>query len=124
MNAEQIMVLERQRREAMVKADVAALDTLLDDGLMWIHATARADTKHGLLDSIASGKTKYLAIECSEESVRFYGAVAVISGIADIQAEIAGEQRTLQNRFTILWHEQQGRWQVVNWQSTTVRKPA
>src|SRR4051812_34754843 len=101
---EEIMALEQRRRDAMVKADVAALGMLFADDLMWIHATARADTKQGLLATLESGKTKYLSIDCSEETVRFYGSVAAVSGIADITAEIAGEHRVLQNRFTILWH--------------------
>jgi uncharacterized protein (TIGR02246 family) len=120
---QEIMALEQRRREAMTKADVDTLEELFADDLMWIHATARADTKQGLLATIASGKTKYLSIDCSEETVRFYGSMAAVSGIADMTAEIAGEHRVLQSRFTILWHQQPAGWRVVNWQSTTVRKP-
>jgi len=122
-SSEEIMALEQRRRAAMVAADVAELSELFADDLMWIHATARADTKQGLLATIESGKTKYLSIDCSEETVRFYDAVAAVSGIADVTAEIAGEHRVLQSRFTILWHRQPEGWKVVNWQSTTVRKP-
>lgn len=122
---EEIMALEQQRRQAMVAADVATLSKLFADDLLWIHATARPDTKQGLLASIESRKTIYQAIECSEETVRLYGDTAIVSGIADIKAQINGEDRVLQNRFTILWVRKAATpWQAVNWQSTTVRKPA
>lgn len=120
-----IMALEQRRRRAMIDADVGTLAQLLADDVLWIHATARPDTKPGLLASIESKKTIYQAIDCSEETVRFYGDVAIVSGIADIRARINGEDRVLQNRFTIVWTGSATRpWQVVNWQSTTVRKPA
>ena len=119
-----LMALEQQRRQAMIQADVPALQRLFSDSLMWIHGTGRADTKEGVIASIGSGKTKYESITCSEETVRFFGPVAAVSGVAEMHAEIAGEKRLLQNRFTILWCQQpQGDWQVVNWQSTTLRKP-
>ena len=120
---QEIFALEAQRREAMIAADVATLSKLFADDVLWIHATARPDTKQGLLASIESKKTIYQAIECSEETLRFYGDTAIVSGIADIKAQIAGEDRLLQNRFTIIWFRKPERWQVVNWQSTTVRKP-
>lgn len=123
-DAQEIMALEHKRRQAMIGADVATLSGLFAEDLLWIHATARPDTKAGLLASIETGKTKYQAIDCSEETVRFYGEVAIVSGIADIKAQIAGEDRVLQNRFTIAWAQLAGQWKVVNWQSTTVRKPA
>jgi len=119
----EIMALEQRRRSAMTSADVTTLSGLFANELAWIHATARLDTKDGLLGSIASGKTKYLSIECSEETVRFYGEIAIVSGLANINAEIAGEQRAIQNRFTIVWARVDGEWKVVNWQSTGVRKP-
>jgi len=121
-DSKEIMALEHARRRAMIEADVAKLSGLFADDMMWIHATARPDTKSGLLDSIATGKTKYLAIECSDESIRFYGETAVVSGVADMKVQIAGEDRVLQNRFTIVWAHLAPGWKVVNWQSTTVRK--
>lgn len=122
-NESDIMALERRRRRAMTAADVATLTELFADDMLWVHATARPDTKTGLLGSISSGKTKYLAIDCSEETVRFYGDTAIVSGLANIKAEIAGEQRAIENRFTIVWARTGGAWKVVSWQSTGVRKP-
>ena len=119
-----IMALEHKRRQAMIAVDTATLAGLFADDMLWIHATARPDTKTGLLASIESRKTIYQAIDCSEETLRFYGDTAFVSGIADIKAQIAGEDRLLQNRFTIAWARIAGEWKVVNWQSTTVRKPA
>jgi hypothetical protein len=123
-NKSAILALEARRKQAMIAADVKLLGTLFADNLQWIHGTARADTKAGMLETIASGRTQYLSIESSDESLRFYGEVALLSGISRIQAKIAGEDRLLQNRYTIVWARTNADWQVVNWQSTTLRTAA
>lgn len=122
-DSKEIVALEHARRRAMIDADVAKLSGLFADDLLWIHASAKPDSKDALIDTIATGKTKYLSIECSGESVRFYGETAIVSGIADMKVQLAGEDRVLQNRFTIVWAHLAGGWKVVSWQSTTVRKP-
>jgi ketosteroid isomerase-like protein len=121
MSAETVLDLDRIRRDAMTKADVATLGELFADDMVWIHATARVDTKAGLLDAIGSGSTKYLSIEVSDESVRDFGDVVLVGGIAAMTAEIKGETRELRNRFTIVWARRGDAWEVVNWQSTSVR---
>ena len=121
MSAETVLELDRIRRDAMTKADVATLGELFADDMVWIHATARIDTKAGLLDAIGSGSTKYLSIDVTDETVRDFGDVALVGGIAAMTAEIKGETRELRNRFTIVWARRGASWQVVNWQSTSVR---
>jgi ketosteroid isomerase-like protein len=121
MSESTVVELDRIRRDAMTKADVTALGELFADDMVWIHATARVDTKAGLLDAIGSGSTKYLSIEVTDETVRDFGDVVLVGGIAAMTAEIKGETRELRNRFTIVWARRGASWQVVNWQSTSVR---
>lgn len=116
-----IRELDTKRREAMVAADVDILDELFCDDLTWIHATARVDTKKGLLSSIGGGATKYLSIRVEDETVRTFNGMALLSGVAIMEAEIKGERRDLHNRFTIVWVQVGDSWRVLNWQSTSVR---
>lgn len=119
-----IMALEHKRRSAMTGADTDTLAKLFADNMVWIHGTARADSKAGVLASIASGKTVYQTIDCSEETVRIYGDTAIVTGIVHAKLRIANEDRLLHNRFSIAWANINQQWQVVNWQSTTVPKAA
>jgi uncharacterized protein (TIGR02246 family) len=123
-NADDILKLEQLRCDAMIRADVPALSNLFADDMVWIHASAKADGREGVLSSIGSAKSKYVEINCSEQKVRLYGDVAFVGGIADMKLESAGELKTLKNRFTIAWQKGSSGWQVVNWQSTPVRAPA
>jgi hypothetical protein len=120
-NSEDILKLEKTRCDAMMSANVEVLDGLFSNDMVWIHASAKADGKQGVLSNISSGKTRYLEINCSDQKVRLYGDMAIVGGIADMKLESSGEVRSLKNRFTIHWLNQGGGWQVVNWQSTSVK---
>lgn len=120
-NSEEILKLEKARCDAMIGADVSTLSNLFADDMVWIHASAKTDGKASVMNTIGSGKTKYLEINNSEQNVRFYGDVAFVGGIAEMKLEIDGEIRNLKNRFTISWMKDASGWKVINWQSTSVR---
>ena len=111
--------LEAKRQQAMLAADQEALRSLLADDLTYTHASGVEDTKASFLGAISSGK-KYLAIDRTEEHIRVYGTVAVVTGRVSIHTQWApAAPSTAKLLFTDVWTRQaDGRWQVVAWQST------
>src|SRR5688572_25959298 len=79
-----IRTAELARFEANVKADAAALDRLLDDGLEYVHSNGELDSKKSFIDSLTSGKRDYVSTVPDIESVRVLGDVAVIRGTARV----------------------------------------
>ena len=116
--------VDRARREAMIAADVATLEKLFADDLMWVHGTSRVETKAGLLEAIRTGSTRYLSIDVADERIRQFGEVILLSGVVTMKLEIGGEDRDVLSRFTLVWHRTGAGWRAVNWQSTPVRRPA
>ncbi len=116
----ELLGLEARRCDAMVAADIDALETLLSDTLTWTHSSARQDTKASFLAGLRAADTRYLEINRSEERVRVHGDVAVLTGVADMRASIKGEEKQLRNRYTNVWAKSGARWQMVAWQSTAV----
>ncbi len=116
----ELLQLETRRCDAMMAADFDELDKLLSDQLTWTHASARQETKASFLAMLRAGSTRYLEIRRSEERVRSYGDVAVLTGVADMRASINGEDRRLCNRYTNVWAKTGASWQMVAWQSTAV----
>src|ERR1700742_4424960 len=74
-----IMALDEARRAAMIAEDFAALDRLLADDLVPVHADGHADTKAQYLRMIADF-CGFEAIERGPVTVRFYGDTAVMTG--------------------------------------------
>jgi len=121
----QIEELEDQRYRAMVASDLATLDRLFGEELVYIHSSAVADNKTQYLDSLRSGDIRYESFERSQIRIQIYGEnTAAIFGRIQIKLEIHGQHKTLDNIFTNLWvRENGGPWRFVSWQSTPFPKP-
>jgi ketosteroid isomerase-like protein len=110
--------LEDERCRAMTSADIAALDRLLDDDLIWTHSSGKIDSKKGLLAKIESGESQYLSMRREDERYVISADAAVASGIVTQEVRLGGVERSLRSRYTNVWFREGDVWRVVAWQST------
>jgi ketosteroid isomerase-like protein len=113
-----IIALDRERMQAMARKDVAALKELLADDLIYTHSSARLDTKRSLIGNMESGATVYNAVEPSDVQAQDLGSAVVLTGIARIQVTSGGKPNAFAVRFTDVYANRGGKWQMVTWQST------
>ena len=90
MNSEEIKreirTLENQRYQAMINKDVATLEKLFDDGLVYTHSSAQVDSKSQYINFVKTGVFDYKKIECFDEVMQVYGDHTVVtSGRATIE---------------------------------------
>jgi ketosteroid isomerase-like protein len=117
-NAETIIALDRQRMTAMAEKDIASLNRLLSDDLIYTHSTARLDTKTSLISAMESGATVYTSVEPSEVVAQDLGDAVVLTGVAAISVNSGGKANAFRVRFTDVYANKGGAWQMVTWQST------
>ena len=115
---QEIRQLETRRFEAMLRGDVSALEQILSDDLTYTHANAVFETKAEFLGKMKSGQLKYETFEPEDLRVRVYGTAAVITGIARVKVQVGGNPLSFRLRFTDVYAQQNGRWQMVAWQAT------
>jgi ketosteroid isomerase-like protein len=118
MNEKDILALEEERFAAMIARDFPRLQLLVHDELMYTHSSGVVDGKATWLDSMKSGRVKYKKAQCTERKVRMYGETALITGRAQIEAEIGGQPKTLKLLFLNAWTKTPQGWKFVAWQST------
>ncbi|MBS0644725.1 MAG: nuclear transport factor 2 family protein [Acetobacteraceae bacterium] len=117
-NAETVIALDRQRMAAMGQKDIAALNRLIADDLIYTHSSARMDTKQTLIGAMQSGATVYAAVEPSNVVAQDLGSAVVLTGEAAISVNSGGNAMSFRVRFTDVWANRNGAWQMVTWQST------
>ena len=117
-NAQMIIELDKKRMTAMGQKDVATLNELLSDDLIYTHSSARQDTKQSLIEAMVSGKTVYTAVVPSEVKAQDCGDAVVLTGVARISVNSGGKANSFGVRFTDVYADKGGRWQMVTWQST------
>lgn len=117
-NGQAIIDLDRKRMEAMCKQDAATLNELLADDLVYIHSSARVDTKQSLIGNMQSGSTVYKSIDPSDVQAKDLGDAVVLTGVAKISVQGGGNLMNFGVRFTDVYANKGGAWQMVQWQST------
>jgi len=118
MTDKEILALEDKRFAAMVARDFSGLEALVHDQLRYTHSSGNTDGKATWLESMKSGRVKYKKANCSEQKVQIYGDTALITGRANIEAEIGGQAKTLKLLFLNAWTRTPQGWKFVAWQST------
>ena len=117
-NAETVIALDKRRMEAMARKDIATLNELISDDLVYTHSSARLDTKGSLIGAMESGKTVYTAVVPSDVKAQDCGDTVVLTGSARISVNSGGNAMNFGVRFTDVYVNKGGRWQMVAWQST------
>ena len=117
-NGQKIIELDRQRMDAMSKKDIATLNALLSDDLIYTHSSARLDTKQSLIGAMESGATVYTSVEPSDVKAQDLGDAVVLTGAARISVMSNGNPNNFGVRFTDVYVNHGGQWQMVAWQST------
>src|SRR6058998_84522 len=105
-NGQTVIDLDRQRMEAMAKKDLAKLNELIADDLIYTHSSARLDTKQSLIGNMESGSTVYTSVVPSDVKAQDLGDTVVLTGSCKIGVNAGGRANSC------------GRWQMVTWQST------
>jgi hypothetical protein len=117
-----IAELEDRRYRAMLAGDVAELDRLLDENLLYIHSGGSADDKRSYLEYIRSGAVQYREFHRSNTRIRVFGeTAALVTGAIVIRLQLKGQDRELNSIYSGVWVRPDGCWRLVCWQATPVR---
>ena len=114
----EVRVAQRQRFEAMMKQDVVALDTLLDDELDYIHTGGDIQSRSQFIDMIRKQTLVYESIAPSEVRVRVYNGLALATGRAQVRVRNAAGVSSFQIRFTEVYVRRDAHWLLTAWEAT------
>ena len=117
-NGQMVIDLDKKRMTAMAQKDIATLNTLLSSDLIYTHSSARLDTKQSLIGNMESGSTVYTAVEPSDVKAQDLGDAVVLTGSCRISVTSGGRPNRFGVRFTDVYANKGGQWQMVTWQST------
>jgi ketosteroid isomerase-like protein len=113
-----VVDLDKKRMDAMGQKDLAALHALISDDLVYTHSSARLDTKQSLIGAMESGATVYSSVVPSDVKAQDLGDTVILTGSARIGVMSQGRPNSFAVRFTDVWSNRNGQWQMVAWQST------
>ena len=122
VTAEEALAAEDARYEAQTGDDFAAMAKLFGEDLVYIHSSAVVDNKATYIDSMRSGNVKYRKMRRSDVTVRTYGCLALITGLANFDVTVKGQELAVEIRFHSIWANRDKGLQFISWEAT--RTPA
>src|SRR5712691_7122905 len=115
-----VLGADDRRFEAMRKGDWAALDAALADDLVYVHSTARVESKAEHIANLRAGKPHYRGIAPRERKARVIGNVGLVNGVSEMHVENAGKDNRFTIRYLAVYVKNGQNWRMTAWQSTKV----
>ena len=118
---ESVRAAEQARGQALLHADTTALSRLVADEFIEISRLGTLRTKADNIREIGSGDLKLTTVKYDSLTVRIYGDVAILRGIADNTGTFHGYPFAGRLRYTRVFVRRDGRWQAVAMQHTMLQ---
>ncbi|HEY6108948.1 MAG TPA: nuclear transport factor 2 family protein [Gemmatimonadales bacterium] len=115
-----VRAVEMARGQALLHADTVALSRMIADEFVEISRLGTLRTRAANIRDIASGELKLTSVRYDSLTVRIYGEVAVLQGIADNTGTFRGFPFAGKIRYTRIFVRRDGRWQAVAMQQTSM----
>ncbi|SJM31125.1 nuclear transport factor 2 family protein [Mesorhizobium delmotii] len=113
-----IEVVEQKRYSAMLASDVAALEDLLDDNLVYTHSFGERDDKAGYLEKVANRFFVYHEIHHSSERIIVRERCAIVAGTMRAKATVGTAIREINNSCMAVWGKSGNQWRLLAYQPT------
>lgn len=104
---------EAALRRAQLASDVAALDRLVDDALVFTGPDGAVYGKEDDLEAHRNGTVRITRLEPSEERIQRFGSIAVVSVRMEMVGTFKGEVFAGPFRYTRVWRERPDGWRIV-----------
>lgn len=110
----------RDRFDAALEGDLAALEKGLADDLEYCGVKATCSTKAQYIESVRNGTRKFKSLRPEIERVRMFSDSAVLTGKVYSVSIVDGAERNVDAYFLVVLAWRDGRWQMTNQSSTSL----
>ena len=115
------LAAEQQFFSSLTSADLDALEQIFAKDFLVIDVMSGSEvTRDAFMEVLRSGMLKFETIETMEKRVRLYDTTAVVTGRTHMSGHLNGERFALHSRYTHVYVEHHGRWQLVSAQGTQI----
>ncbi len=117
---DEILACEAELRDAQLASDVAMLDRLLDDLLVFTNVDGTLASKSDDLSLHCSGRLRITRMDPSDRHLLHLGTTSVVSVRMNAEALMNDVPVTATLRYTRIWHKRPDGWRLVAGHMSTV----
>jgi ketosteroid isomerase-like protein len=120
---DEVMKMEEERNQALQKGDIATLDRIYSDDLVYTNATGALLTKAQHLAELKSRGLNFRAFKHEDVQLTMHGDTGFVTGISKSVVEYRGSVSTGSRRFLNVFVKKDGRWQLVAHVEANIEEP-
>ncbi len=98
---------------AMVDADRIRLDALVNSALSYGHSSGLVEDKQAFIEKIVSGKSDFVSIILSEQTIDVQGKTAIVRHILKAQTNDGGKPGEVQLKILQVWQKEGKSWKLL-----------
>lgn len=107
---DEVMKAEDARNEALPKGDVAALEKIYADDLVYTNARGETLNKTQHLAELKARKLSFVSFKHSDVSVHVYGNMGIVTGVSTSAVSLNGVVSSSPRKFMNIYVKQDGKW--------------
>lgn len=100
-------------RKAMIDGDRAALNGIAADSLSYGHSGGKVESKTEFVENIASGKSDFVTIDLSEQTVMISNRTGIVRHILNGTTNDGGKPATVKLKVLLIWVKEAGNWKLL-----------
>jgi ketosteroid isomerase-like protein len=110
---QELVAVEQQLTDALVRNEVATVDRLWSDDLIFVGTNGKTATKAQRLESMKTPSNAVTTTTNDDVKVRVYGQTAVVTLLSTWNVRVDGRESSDRYMTTHVWSKQRGRWLLV-----------
>ena len=97
-------------RKAMIDGNKTALENMVSDKLSYGHSGGHVDDKKEFVEKLVSGKSDFVTIDLSEQSVSISGKTAIVRHKLNATTNDGGKPGEVHLLVMLVWQKQGSKW--------------
>lgn len=116
----EVLKVEQARDQALQQRDVAVLDRIYSDQLVFVNTRGQKFTKAQRLADLGAGKVEYFSYNQEGYDYHVYGDTVVMTGRTSSVVKFQGRVNKIPRLFTNIYVKTGGQWRLVAHQATPI----
>jgi ketosteroid isomerase-like protein len=108
-------------RQAMVSGEKAALQKIAAADLSYGHSGGKIEDKAAFVEAISSGKSDFVTIDLSEQTVKVTGNTAIVRHKLAATTNDGGNPGSVKLNILLVWQKQKGEWVLLARQAVKIQ---
>jgi hypothetical protein len=112
-DAKDVAAAVQKLTKAMIDGERTALQNIAADKLSYGHSGGLVEDKPAFVEHIASGKSDFVTIDISEQTIAVSDNVAVVRHLLNAVTNDSNVPGTVKLRILLVWQKQKGEWKLL-----------